>query len=225
MYKKKKQYRLPNYDYSRFGWYFVTICTKGRKHWFGDIEKGRLCLSEIGRIAHEEWLNTGKLRKNVYLDAFTVMPNHVHGIIGIIDDSCLAFCRNTPRRVPTDAMGVRNISNVSTEQGMPKIITPRRVPTEKYGRPVTGKHICNEDTNWGMIGPMTKNSLSSMVNHFKGAVTRWCNKNGHPHFGWQRRFNDRIIWDEGSLWAARTYIENNPQNWKEDRNNLNIIGK
>jgi REP element-mobilizing transposase RayT len=59
-------------------------------------------------------------------------------------------------------------------------------------------------------------SLSTAIRSFKAAVTSWCRENNHP-FAWQPRFHDRIIRDEKTLAAARTYIRNNPAQWELDR--------
>ena len=75
--------RLAEFDYSSPGEYFLTICTKKMVCHFGSIEAGRIRLSMIGVIAEEEWLRTARVRTNVTLDAFVVMPNHFHGIIAI----------------------------------------------------------------------------------------------------------------------------------------------
>lgn len=64
---------------------------------FGKIEKGKVILSNEGKIVYEEWNNTHILRSNVILDEFTVMPNHFHGILALekIDDN---FKKETPQR-------------------------------------------------------------------------------------------------------------------------------
>jgi len=77
--------RLKGWDYSWPGYYFVTICTKDRANFFGAVENKKMYLSEIGKIVENEWLKTGQIRKNVKLDKFVVMPNHIHGIL-VIDD-------------------------------------------------------------------------------------------------------------------------------------------
>lgn len=78
-------HRLKNYDYSFPGGYFLTICTHNKECIFGEIINGEMTLNDLGRIAHDEWLNTGKIRDNVIVDEFIVMPNHVHGIL-IVND-------------------------------------------------------------------------------------------------------------------------------------------
>ena len=82
----RRSTRLKGYDYSQAGAYFITICTKDRQHLFGEITGGEMILNEMGQIAYSEWLNTPKLRPNISLDVFVIMPNHMHGIILINND-------------------------------------------------------------------------------------------------------------------------------------------
>ncbi len=75
--------RLKHYDYSGSGFYFVTICTKDREEFFGEVKNGVMVLNEIGRVAAIEWRKTGEIRENVNLHEWVVMPNHFHGIVEI----------------------------------------------------------------------------------------------------------------------------------------------
>ncbi len=77
--------RLKGYDYSQNGAYFVTICTQNRECLFGEIVAGEMRRNEFGEIARLEWLQTAALRPDVELDAFVVMPNHIHGILLIVE--------------------------------------------------------------------------------------------------------------------------------------------
>ncbi len=72
--------RWPRHDYAAPGWYFVTICTKGRACFFGEVRGGVMGLSEAGCTVAEEWQRTPQVRPYVCLDAWIVMPNHVHGL-------------------------------------------------------------------------------------------------------------------------------------------------
>jgi len=80
--------RLQNWNYGWNGFYFVTVCTKNREFYFGDISDGRMELSEIGEIVKMEWLKTFEMRPdmNLGMGKFVVMPNHFHGIISIGDN-------------------------------------------------------------------------------------------------------------------------------------------
>jgi REP element-mobilizing transposase RayT len=72
--------RLPTYDYSQGGAYFITICADDRRCLFGRIVDSRMQVNEVGAAIEEEWFRSPTIRK-IVLDAFVVMPNHVHGIV------------------------------------------------------------------------------------------------------------------------------------------------
>ncbi len=81
---RRKTTRLRGWDYTSPGWYFVTICTRNRQPFFGRIANGVMHLSPIGKIADQYWREIpNHTAGHVSLDAFVVMPNHVHGIIVI----------------------------------------------------------------------------------------------------------------------------------------------
>lgn len=98
--KFRNKYRIPTaradwWNYSNVGSYFVTICTANREHFFGDVKDGIMVLSELGKVAEEQWLAAVEARPdmNIHLDAFVVMPNHFHGIV---------YFDNTPNRDDVD---------------------------------------------------------------------------------------------------------------------------
>ena len=84
-FRHRRSTRLRGYDYRREGAYFVTICTYQRLHLFGHIAGDTMHLNQCGQIVRDEWLRTESVRPNVALDAFVVMPNHLHGIIVILE--------------------------------------------------------------------------------------------------------------------------------------------
>jgi putative transposase len=75
--------RLPGWDYGKGGVYCVTICTHERICWFGEVAEGKMILSDLGTIVAEEWIEMARRRPYITLDAWVVMPNHVHGILRI----------------------------------------------------------------------------------------------------------------------------------------------
>lgn len=77
----RRSIRLKGYDYSRSGAYFVTICTQNRECLFGEIVDGKMRLNEPGRILQTTWDALPKHYPHVELDAWIIMPNHVHGIV------------------------------------------------------------------------------------------------------------------------------------------------
>jgi putative transposase len=92
---RRKSTRMREYDYSRSGWYFITLCTKNRIEWFGDVIGEKMVLSEYGKIAERQWLWLARQYDYVRLDEFVIMPNHLHGIV-VIESG-----RDNPRVVPT----------------------------------------------------------------------------------------------------------------------------
>jgi REP element-mobilizing transposase RayT len=82
----RQSIRKKGWDYTAPGWYFVTINTQRGVALFGTIVNGRMVLSEAGRVAEEEWRKSAVIRRNIELDAFVVMPNHVHGVVRILPE-------------------------------------------------------------------------------------------------------------------------------------------
>jgi putative transposase len=173
--------RLPGWDYAGAGWYFVTICTRNRECLFGDIVDGEMHLSSIGEIVAEEWQKTPDIRPNVVLDEWVIMPNHLHGIIVILEPP--------DRAVETSR---RDVSTTASQRDVPTTTTPPRLQA---------------------------GSLGAIIGQIKSVCTKRIWAAGHTEFGWQSRFYDHIIRDEGSLQRIREYIINNPANWAEDRIN------
>jgi len=77
--------RLKGWNYSSDGNYFVTICVKNREHLFGHISNGKMILNEYGNIVEQCWFDLPNHYPNIKLDAFCIMPNHIHGIV-VIDN-------------------------------------------------------------------------------------------------------------------------------------------
>jgi len=77
--------RLQSYDYSSYGAYFITVCTKDRKCLFGNISDGLMNVNDFGKIVLDCWHDLPNHYANIILDVFVIMPNHVHGIIIIVE--------------------------------------------------------------------------------------------------------------------------------------------
>jgi len=83
----RKSMRLKGYDYSQSGQYFVTLCCHNRLNHFGEVINNEMVLNQYGKIAGDEWLSTPQIRRNVLLDVFVIMPNHIHAIL-ILNEEC-----------------------------------------------------------------------------------------------------------------------------------------
>ena len=200
------RYRIPssrwqNWDYGWNGAYFVTICTHGREHYFGEIVDGKMVLSNTGIIADILWYEIKKHCNTVELDAFVVMPNHVHGILILTGDQIdrqdfVDWNFDDIIRVNTGAVAVETRHALSLQPSQPS--PPQSTPGQQRFQ------------NQG------KNTVSSIIGSYKSAVSK------HAHrlkinFDWQPRFHDHIIRNDKEYQRISAYIQNNPSNWKGDK--------
>ena len=122
--------RLKNYDYSQAGAYFVSICVQNRECVFGNIVDGEMHLNKWGEIIAEEWMRSSEIRKEIKLDEFVVMPNHIHGIVMITEASVGATGRSPlPKGPPAKSIGsfvagfksaaTKRINEIRTNRGAP----------------------------------------------------------------------------------------------------------
>ncbi|MEH2031156.1 MAG: transposase [Nostoc sp.] len=176
--------RLSAWSYVSNAGYFITICTNGKKCFFGEVVQGEMQRSLIGEIAHKLWYEIPNHFSHCQIDSFCVMPNHIHGILVI----------NQIRE--EDAMNSRTQEEDAMNREEDAI---HRVSTRGGG--VTG-----------LFNPMlSKNSLSKIVRWYKGRCTFEINQI-YEGFRWQARFHDNIIRNEFALDQIRQYIINNPIN-------------
>ena len=94
--QRRRSIRLRGYDYSQAGAYFVTMVVQGRACLFGEIVDGNMCLNNTGLLVSDAWQWLGTQYPYVASDEFVVMPNHLHGIIMITDDTRRGGSRTAP---------------------------------------------------------------------------------------------------------------------------------
>jgi len=184
--------RLKGYDYGNTGLYFITICTANREYDFGEIINGKMQLSNLGVLADVFWHEIKNHSKNIELHQFVVMPNHIHGILEIVDNIDGNDVCDVGRDVGRDVA-----CNVSTG-----IVNTTQKPINKQMSKISPKS--------GTVG--------RIIGSYKGAVSKHANRLG-LQFNWQSRFHDHIIRNEKSLEQIQSYIINNPQSWENDKFN------
>jgi len=192
--------RLPGHDYGAPGWYFVTICTHNRHWYFGKVVDGEMRHSPVGQQASDNWKAIPDHFDHARLDAFVVMPNHVHGLVGLVARVESENVRQNDTVVETRQWHVSTRVSATAES------------TQQPDRPNPPK-----DTAMSAITP-DAGSLAVIINQYKGAVTRWARNNGIDDFAWQPRFYDRVVRNEEERLRIRRYIEGNPAQWHRDRN-------
>ncbi len=127
-YHPSKHHRrsIQAYDYGQPGTYYVTICTHRHVCLFGDVMDDTMCLNGYGHLVEEQWVQTEAIRPNVIMDVFQVMPNHVHGIIGIADPEF--GNRGIARHAPTARQFGKPIQNsLPTIVGSFKSVVTKRI--------------------------------------------------------------------------------------------------
>jgi putative transposase len=119
----RRSIRLKHYDYSQSGAYFVTICTQNKTCLFGDLIDGQMILNGPGRMLQKEWDTLSERFSEIELDAFVVMPNHIHGIIFIVGAPLVSAHsfdqdRAGTRPAPTNTIGdiVGTFKSIATHQ-------------------------------------------------------------------------------------------------------------
>jgi putative transposase len=210
--KHRRSLRIKNRDYSRAGYYFVTICARNRENIFADFcvgvglaptpndinETGQplglplhpniaptIVLTTSGRIVENNWRKIAD--HNVKTDAFVIMPNHIHGII-IIKSHCL-------RAGARLALAPDSPNN---DQGRPQ------------GSPLRQK-----------IAPTLGDIIGAFKSHCALEYLKFIDNNDLNESGkiWQRNYYEHIIRDRKELAAIRNYIKTNPANWAKDKEN------
>lgn len=186
----RRSIRMEGYDYSQAEAYFVTVCRAERRDLLTQIVRGQAQLSRCGEIVQRAWFDLPRHYPYIILDAFCIMPNHVHGII-IFDDT-------------TGGGG----SGLSANNDLVEI---RHSGAEA--------RVEGETRPYNYINHIVRHGLPEVVRAFKSFSARRINElagtQGTPF--WQRNYYERIIRDENELNAIRVYIQTNPLNWEKDQ--------
>ena len=189
----KNLYRIPSaraqwHEYNG-GLYFVTICTKERKHYFGEINnvddklappihtKPTMVLSPIGQYAHEQFRDVTKHYPYAEITLWVVMPNHIHAMV-MIDENVETMC------------------------------------TSSLQREQRWKHE-TIDPNMQIIS-LRRGKLSTVIGGLKRAVSHFATTHAIP-FAWQPRFHDHIIRNNNEMNRIANYIKNNVVKWGHDK--------
>jgi len=180
---RRRSVRLPFFDYSRPGAYFLTICLRDKKQLFGKVAAHAIELSTLGRIAEECWLEIPAHFPVVRLGPHVIMPDHVHGIVII----------QSPTNA--DAGAAASGGNPAKDHRRARYIVPlREKPLREFAESIAG-------------------SVATIVATFKAAVARQAarelsgTKSGML---WQRGYYEHVIRNEQDFQNACEYIRMNP---------------
>ena len=185
----RRSIRLQGYDYTSPGAYYVTLCSFGKQCIFGRVVNDQMHENECGKIVREQWFASGQIRREIELDAFVVMPNHLHGILWIVGSVGPSGARPGPGAAPN--------ASRSRASGRTPFGPTNPIPTM---RP-------HSLASWASG---FKSAVTSRIRRL------W--KKPHATV-WQEDYFEHIIRDEAELLRIRDYILSNPARWKLDREN------
>ncbi len=233
-----KSNRLQNYDYSINGWYFITICSKDREYYFGEVVDWEMILNDLGKIVYDEILDLPKHFDYLEWDEFIVMPNHLHLILFLnnkpVETSIypvetqiyrVSEDKDNKKRgeIKWDTMKWDTINGCLYEKWWTDVKTPiyRVSDYEKWWTLMKEKNIMlNKNKIWFIIRKLKWKS-TFLINKFcKDIIYSVSDK---IFFAWQSNYYDRIIRNEDELQRIRKYIIENPLKWEYDKNNTENI--
>ncbi|RRA99785.1 transposase [Larkinella rosea] len=199
----KHKYRIPSarlqsWDYGTNGAYFVTICTHEKHHAFGEIREGEMHRNAAGKIAAEIWQLLPTQFPFVILDAFVIMPNHMHGLLYI--DKPGPGSRDAINRVSTpadtnqDPGGIAGNKNPMLHDNLSRIIRWYK------GRTTFEIRKFGKDADHQGRDAINRVSTVEMA-----------------HFAWQARFHDHIVRTSDTFLRIQAYVLNNPLLWEADK--------
>ena len=167
-------------------------------------------LNEIGEIAHNEWINTEKVRKNVVLHSFVVMPNHIHGIIEIAHQCRGVLHTPNDNKINDDNMetSICNTSDNKTDvHNTPNDnkINDDNMETGTFNTSDNETGVCNTPLR------SPSQTLGAIIRGYKSTVSKIIGFSV-----WQRNYHEHIIRNEEAYFKIHEYIENNPVRWEED---------
>jgi len=198
---KLKSSRLNNWDYSTPGYYFITICTLNHNNFFGKIIDNKIIYSKRGEIAKSELSKTFEIRKNIKLQEWIIMPNHLHILMeikyqidNIIETHTVRLYNEKINSSILQAQDMNNIQNKNTDNNK----------RDAY------------NASLQKINIKSNQIIPKVMKLFKASVKSKCNHQ-NLWFSWQPRFHDQIIKDGKELLIVKEYIKNNIINWNKDK--------
>lgn len=208
----RRSIRRKGYDYTQPGAYFITIGTHRRQRNFGEINGGNVQLNSSGKIVSDFWYAIPTHFPNVDLDAFIVMPDHVHGILILNDVPC-----NRRGAVPAPAV-TAPVALISTIPA-PGVTAPGILEPNDSGAETAPLHPSSDSVVEIAFQQYRKPSLGQVVAYFKYGSAKQINAMmGSPGASvWQRNYYEHIIRNEEDLSEIQQYIKNNPVRWQLDK--------
>jgi REP element-mobilizing transposase RayT len=168
----------------------------------------QMILSEYGQIAYNEWYLSAEIREEIALDAFVVMPNHVHGIVIINDmhgnkDSRIDHVKGDPPVAPTGIGHLYGLPKGPKAKSLAAFVAGYKSSvTRKIAKLLIQNSV---GATGGLTVPILSVSTESRTTETE------------PLKIWQRNYYEHIIRNTDSYTKISEYILNNPANWQQDK--------
>ena len=236
----RRSIRLHGYDYSKEGIYFITMCCQDMVCRFGHIKNGEVILNDVGIMVCKEWAKTTKIRKEIEIHEYVVMPNHFHAIVKIVgangirpnNDAVIRPNNDAVIRPNNDAV-IRPNNDAVIRPNNDAVIRPNNDDDTDVCRrgewhsPVCHTFPCHEGVchegvchegvchegvcHTPLQFRSPSKTVGALVRGFKSSVTKQLGFSV-----WQRNYWENIIRNEQSYQRIAHYIINNPANWEKD---------
>ena len=195
-YKNKyriKSHRMPGWDYSGNGYYFITLVTQNRKCNLGEIIDETMILSDFGKIIETEWNKSFEIRDELFSDEFIIMPNHIHAII-ILKKTTI---------VETHGRASLQSSRQSSQQSSRQLLQ----------QPIFVRKPKSISSFIAGFKSIINSKIDDYIDENNLNISKY---NRNNHF-FQPNYYDHIIRNNTEYNRIKNYIVNNPQNWKKDK--------
>jgi len=198
--RRRNSLRLKGYDYAQAGCYYVTLCIQQRACLLGEMVQGAMRLSEAGRMVQAVWDDLPRSYPGVEIDAFVIMPNHIHGILVVTADPApvgAGPCACPDRDAGPCACPDRDAGPCACPDG----------DADASARPI--------DKGALALGDVVRRFKTYTTHRYAAGVERG---NWPPFAGrlWQRNYHDHIVRSEADLRRVRAYIASNVDRWADD---------
>lgn len=169
----RRSIRLHGYDYTQAGAYFITICVHNRECLFGEVVDGEMRLNDAGRVVELCWQAIPEHFPHVELDAFVMMPNHLHGVV-FITGATVGATHASPLQTPSAPYGPRR-GSIAAIVGSFKSAATKRINEQRAtpGSPLWQRnyyeHIIRDE-----------NSLTSIRKYIVNNPLQWSMDRENP---------------------------------------------
>lgn len=180
----------------------LTLAHK-KEHLFGKVVEGTVQLSPVGEIVHEQWLKIPTNFSNILLDAFVIMPNHIHGILVITDGEV-----RSGKGKAFEKRGTQKVHSTSSYS----IHSNKSANMDSNALPIRDE---SGENALPLQAGSEPGSIPAIIQNFKSITSRRINKllKTSGSTIWHRNYYEHIIRDEEDYARTIIYIQQNPQKW------------